>query len=72
MSPTTNTDTTSAQKTLLLFTLLFFSGKRHYLPELALRLQCSKATVLRLIRGIEVAGIVAIETGITDRTRWYR
>ena len=67
-----NMDTTSAQKTLLLFTLLFFSGKRYYLPELAVRLECSKATILRLIRTIEAAGIVAIETGITNRTRWYQ
>jgi predicted DNA-binding transcriptional regulator YafY len=72
MPPKIDTDATSARKTLLLFTLLFFSGKRHYLPELASRLKCSKATVLRLMRGIEEAGIVSIDTGIIDRTRWYQ
>jgi predicted DNA-binding transcriptional regulator YafY len=63
---------TASHKSLLLFHLLIFTGKRYYLTELMEYLSCSKPTVLRLMEGIERSGVVALETGLEDRKRWYQ
>lgn len=65
-------DATASQKTLLLFTTLLLSGRKQYLSELAAQLGCTKATVIRLVRNIELSGVAMLETGIEDRKRWYR
>ena len=67
-----NHDATAAHKAVSLFALLLFTGKRYYLAELAERLGCSKATILRLVRTIELSGEAAIETGLEGRQRWYQ
>jgi predicted DNA-binding transcriptional regulator YafY len=65
-------DATAAKKTLLLFTQLLFSGKRHWLPDLATQFQCSKPTIIRLMGTIETSGVAAIESGIEKGRRWYQ
>lgn len=65
-------DATASHKTLLLFTLLLFSGKRHYLSDLTETLQCSKATVMRLMQTIELSGVAMIESGLDKGRRWYQ
>ena len=65
-------DATASHKSLLLFSLLLFSGRRHYLTELRKFLNCSKPTALRLMEGIERSGVVAVETGLENRRRWYQ
>ncbi|MDL2210296.1 hypothetical protein LJC26_05785 [Desulfovibrio sp. OttesenSCG-928-O18] len=72
MAKKLNADATSAHKTLMLYTLLLFSGRRHSLTDLAKSLECSKPTVLRLIRTIELAGVATVDTGIEDRNRWFQ
>ena len=65
-------DATASHKSLLLFSLLLFSGRRHYLPDLAEQFNCAKPTVMRLMEGIERSGAVAVETGLENRRRWYQ
>lgn len=65
-------DATATHKVLLLFTQLLFSGKRHWLPELAKQFNCSKATIMRLMETIEVSGVAEIASGIENRKRWYQ
>jgi len=65
-----NPDATSSRKMLQLYVLLSFSGRKHTLTSLAERLQCSKATIIRLIADIELSE--SIETGKDGRERWYR
>lgn len=67
-------DSTAAQKTLLLFCQLMFTGKRYFLPDLAAQFNCSKHTIMRMIRTIELSGVAQIATGREDmarRRRWY-
>jgi DNA-binding IclR family transcriptional regulator len=54
-----NMDGTASEKTLLLFTQLLFSGKRHWLSDLTEQFQCSKPTVIRLMTTIETSGVAA-------------
>ena len=72
MSEKLEIQASSSRKAVLLYALLLFTGRRHYLPDLAERLSCTKPTVLRLMREIENAGVAAIETGIENRRRWYQ
>lgn len=65
-------DNTAAQKVLLLFTQLLFSGKRHWLPELAKQFQCSKPTIMRLMDTIQNTHVADIESGIEKGRRWYQ
>ena len=66
-----NHDATAAQKAVHLYTVLLFSGKRHYLADLAGQLGCSKPTITRAMAAIERAG-VTIETGLDGRRLWYQ
>lgn len=65
-------DSTATRKALLLYALLLFTGKRYFLGELAQKCQCTKPTVLRLMREIENAGVAAIKTGIDRRKRYFQ
>lgn len=64
-----NPDASGSRKMLELYSLLIFSGKRYTLTNLAERLQCSKATILRLMDDIEQSEI--IETGKDGKERWF-
>lgn len=70
--PAKRDDATPGQKVLALYCLLGFSGERHFLPDLAARLECSKQTVMRCVEQIEQGGKAFVETGIEDGRRWYR
>lgn len=70
MQPKLNPDASSSSKMLHLYSLLIFSGRKHTLSNLAERLQCSKATILRLITDIELAEV--LETGKDGKERWFR
>ena len=72
MAKKLNADATATHKALLLYTLLLFSGKRYTLSDLAERCQCTKPTVLRLMRDIETSGGAAILTGIEGGKRWFQ
>ncbi len=67
-----NHDATAAHKAVSLYALLLFTGKRHYLADLAARLGCSKPTVMRLMETIEASEAAEIETGLEGRRRWYQ
>jgi predicted DNA-binding transcriptional regulator YafY len=66
-------DATASMKALMLYSLLLFSGRRYSLSELARRLECSKATIMRLVEHIEVARSlhVRVETDVVNRQRYY-
>jgi predicted DNA-binding transcriptional regulator YafY len=66
-------DTTSSMKALTLYSLLLFSGRRYSLTELATRLDCSKATVLRLIDAIDGGRSlhVRVETEKVGKQSYY-
>ncbi len=66
-------DATSSMKALTLYSLLLFSGKRYSLTELAVRLECSKATVLRLIDAIDAGRSlhVRVETEKKGKQSFY-
>ena len=66
-------DATSSMKALTLYSLLLFSGKRYSLTELAERLDCSKATVLRLIGAIDAGRSlhVRVETAKLGKQNYY-
>lgn len=66
-------DATSSMKALTLYSLLLFSGKRYSLSELAARLECSKATVLRLIDAIDSGRSlhVRVETEKVGKQSYY-
>lgn len=70
MAQRLNHDSSSSMKMLELYSLLVFSGRKHTLTKLAERLQCSKATVLRLMTDIELAEV--IDTGKDGKERWFR
>jgi len=65
-------DATASHKSLLLFSLLLFSGRRHYLTELMERFNCSKPTISRLMEGIERSGAVEVVRGFENRKLWYQ
>lgn len=73
MAKKQNQDTTAAMKALTLYSLLIFSGRRYSLTELGALLECSKATVMRLIAQIESNHTlhVQINTEVQKRQRYY-
>lgn len=60
------------QKLISLFAKLLFSGEKHSLSELAILLDCSKQSVLRLVNDIRKSYGVEIEETIEERRRYYR
>ena len=65
-------DSTASHKSLLLFSLLLFSGRRHFLIDLMERFNCSKPTITRLMETIELSGAAKIERGTENRRLWYQ
>ncbi len=61
-----------ATKTLSLYGLLLFSGKKYSLSQLARLLRCSKQTVLRMIEHIEISQAATIESWIEGRRKWFK
>ena len=54
-------DRTYGQKLITLYTRLMFSGQRHSLTQLAMLLDCSKQTVLRLVDEINTGPGLVIQ-----------
>lgn len=69
--PLKHDDATPGQKALALYSLLLFTGKRYTLTALAEHLVCSKQTILRLIRDMELRGDI-LDMGFDGRERWYK
>jgi predicted DNA-binding transcriptional regulator YafY len=65
-------DITYGEKLISLFARLLFSGEWLSLTQLARELDCSKQTVLRLIRDIESGYSVPLETNLQGQRRVYR
>lgn len=65
-------DATTGRKLLTLYHLLILDGRRHFLLDLADRLNCSKQTVIRLIREIEGVAGANLTTGMDKHRRWYQ
>ena len=65
-------DSTTGGKLLRLFLRLMADRNRHFQTELAVWLNCSKQTIMRLMREIE--GVVGdrLKTDLEDRRRWYQ
>jgi len=69
--PPKHDDATPGQKALALYSLLLFTGRRYTLTALAEKLTCSKQTILRLIRDMELRGD-SLEMGFEGKERWYK
>lgn len=67
-----DTDSTTGAKLLRLFQKLMLDGRKHYQADLAMFLNCSKQTVMRLIAEIEGVIGASLETGLDRRRRWYQ
>ena len=61
-----------ATKTLSLYGLLLFSGKKYSLSQLAELLRCSKQTVLRMIEHIEMSHAATVESWIEGGRKWFK
>ncbi|WP_290920213.1 WYL domain-containing protein [Halodesulfovibrio sp.] len=70
--PHNNNDTTYGYKLLDLFISLMVNGNKQFLSDLAAKYNCSKTTILNLIKNIEEVIGSNLETGIEKRKRWYR
>lgn len=60
------------QKAVTLFCQLMYTGKRHYLIDLARELNCSKQTVGRMIKDIGRSYAVRVEKGTEGPRVWYQ
>jgi predicted DNA-binding transcriptional regulator YafY len=67
-----NPEYNAADRTLLFYSKLLFSGRRQYLAELINEYGCSKATIMRMMNTIERSGVAEILTDIEDGRRWYQ
>ncbi|HXK58867.1 MAG TPA: WYL domain-containing transcriptional regulator [Acidobacteriota bacterium] len=72
MQPRRDPDQNYGQKLIRLFALLFFSQRRYSLGELAEKLNCSKQSVLRLIRDVGSSVGVPVEEETSGRQKYYR
>lgn len=61
-----------SQKAVTLFCQLMFTGKKHYLKNLAQELRCTPQTIIRMIENIDRSYAVNIERGLDGRRRWYQ
>jgi predicted DNA-binding transcriptional regulator YafY len=66
-----DTDKNYGQKLITLFAQLLFSGESHSLTELANMLNCSKATVMRLVDDITLSYLVPIQSEMRGNRRYY-
>ena len=65
-------DSTTGVKLLRLFLRLMADRNRHFQAELAIWLNCSKQTIIRLMRVIESVVGDRLKMGMEDRRRWYQ
>lgn len=66
-----NPDATAAMKALTIYSLLIFSGRRYSHTELTKLLGCSKPTVTRLLRQIEVTPGLHVKIDVEEEGREY-
>lgn len=67
-----NQHATPTQKGVTLFCQLMYTGKRHYLIDLAREMDCSKQTVMRMVEDIGRSYAVNVEKGKEGKRVWYR
>jgi len=72
MPPKKNGQRKYGEKLISLFARLLFSRQSHSLTELSRMLDCSKQTVLKLIRDIKMAYSIDIEETVQNRHKYYR
>ena len=60
------------QRAITLFCQLMYTGKRHYLIDLARELGCSKQTVMRMMDDINRSYSVQVEKGKDGKRVWYQ
>jgi len=65
-------DASMGNKLLRLFRLLLADGQRHYQTDLMEYLNCSRQTIIRLMREIESVIGTSLITGMENRRRWYQ
>ena len=65
-------DATSGVKLLKMYNILMTSGRKHFQVDLAVQLQCSPQTVMRLAETIESVIGVNLESDLENRRRWYK
>ena len=65
-------DSTTGVKLLRLFLRLMADRNRHFQADLAIWLNCSKQTIIRLMRVIESVVGARLDMGMEDRRRWYQ
>ncbi len=65
-------DATAGVKLLKLFRKLMIDGRKHFQADLAKELHCSGQTIIRLTSEIESVIGIGLESGISDRKKWYR
>lgn len=67
-----NQHATPAQKAVTLFCQLMYTGKQHYLIDLAKEMNCSKQTVMRMVEDIGRSYAVTVEKGKDGKRVWYQ
>jgi hypothetical protein len=65
-------DSSPGKKLLRLYKKLLLEGKKHYLSDLAVWLNCSPQTIIRLMTEIDAEAGLQLETGLDNHRRWYR
>ena len=65
-------DSTPGVKLLRMFQKLMLDGRRHFQTDLAEWLQCSPQTIIRLAAEIESVIGINLESGLSQRRRWYQ
>ncbi len=67
-----DSDATHGEKVLKLFRKLLSENRKHYLSDLAVNLNCSPQTVMRLVEVIEREVGINLISGKDKNRRWYR
>ncbi|MDW7710358.1 MAG: WYL domain-containing protein [Deferrisomatales bacterium] len=65
-------DTTRSERILRLFRLLFFTGRKYSLPQLAQELDCSKQTVSAMADQINASGAGVVHTWFEGGRKWFQ
>ncbi|MBI9080804.1 MAG: WYL domain-containing protein [Pseudodesulfovibrio sp.] len=67
-----NQHASPTQKAVALFCQLMYTGKRHYLIDLARELDCSKQTIMRMVQDIDRSYSVKLDKGKDGKRVWYQ
>lgn len=67
-----HSDTTHGARLLSLYVMLLFNDREYSLTELAAKLDCSKQTVLRLVRELDEAGTAGVSCTKKGNRNFYR